>query len=536
MIKRVILVLIVVTLSAIGIDALQENISRQWFDHIEAGNFINTNNLSDHNVTMLHWFSKEVQVYSEESKTLHFLVIEPSSGWLLYKNKSLIMQNESDKYPYFQKGDHTIFFIEGNDYNKKRVDLYIERTSNTPNTSKYGSSFFVGDHNQINRVLVIYKSVEFIILFVLLMAAILVIVVHKKDIYGILLGLSGLILLFDFEVGMVCTLLILYLYADKLFKKRVKKYFLILLPLLCMLFTSDYFPLYVGIMMFIGLRNYYKYNGIKTLIAFATLTVIFAFNMIDFEFSFFKLFYESFQRIFIAIILLIISLLNLRMYFSREKLIRIDLLRGMSHDIRVPLSTIKLNAEILSKGDFESKINRGKTLHIINGAVDDLTNLTAGLTSYISSDMYVGNNYRTCIQDCIGQSIGYFSNNEKHIDIKSDIYNDELFLPIDKVWLNRLIYNILDNAYKYTDEYGEIIVNLSKEKKVYLFSVEDNGIGMKSDQVVKVLEPFYRADNSRNISGFGLGLSVVKSIVENLEGEISIVSELGRGTKISIRV
>lgn len=87
MIKRAILILVVVALVAIGIDTLQESVSREIAEHIEAGNFINTDKLSEDKITMLHWFSQEVQVYSKDSRSLHFVMIEPSKGWLLYKKQ-----------------------------------------------------------------------------------------------------------------------------------------------------------------------------------------------------------------------------------------------------------------------------------------------------------------------------------------------------------------------------------------------------------------------------------------------------------------
>nr|WP_246542817.1 ATP-binding protein [Fusibacter paucivorans] len=140
------------------------------------------------------------------------------------------------------------------------------------------------------------------------------------------------------------------------------------------------------------------------------------------------------------------------------------------------------------------------------------------------------------MQDAIHQTIKHFQYNAKHIVIHTSLCQEECYLPIEEIWLNRLVYNLVDNAFKYTDEYGEIEIVLQKEKRTVCLSVKDNGIGMAPESLQKIWEPFYRVDTARQNSGMGLGLSIVKSIVDALGGEVRIESELGEYTHFEIRI
>ena len=77
---------------------------------------------------------------------------------------------------------------------------------------------------------------------------------------------------------------------------------------------------------------------------------------------------------------------------------------------------------------------------------------------------------------------------------------------------------------------------LKKDHKKVLLSVEDTGMGIAKDELIKITEPFYRIDKSRSISGLGLGLSIVASIVEKLDGHLSVESVLGEGTCFKIEI
>ena len=105
-----------------------------------------------------------------------------------------------------------------------------------------------------------------------------------------------------------------------------------------------------------------------------------------------------------------------------------------------------------------------------------------------------------------------------------------------EIEFSRVLYNILDNAIKYTPEDGTITI--LGEKTVpfnkYLITVSDSGSGIPADIIDKIFDPFFRGDTTRSTDGAGLGLTLVKKIIEDHKGTVSITSEINKGTSVII--
>jgi two-component system, OmpR family, phosphate regulon sensor histidine kinase PhoR len=101
-----------------------------------------------------------------------------------------------------------------------------------------------------------------------------------------------------------------------------------------------------------------------------------------------------------------------------------------------------------------------------------------------------------------------------------------------------VLLNLLDNAYHYSDKVKSAVLSAYQENGHICLEVSDKGIGISADQRKKILKPFYQVDQtlSRKGSGFGLGLSIVKSIVDAHHGSIEIESELGKGSVFIIKI
>jgi signal transduction histidine kinase len=107
----------------------------------------------------------------------------------------------------------------------------------------------------------------------------------------------------------------------------------------------------------------------------------------------------------------------------------------------------------------------------------------------------------------------------------------------DRGWIERLVLNLVDNALKFTPSGGAVAVSVAQERRAVALVVRDTGIGIPADALPHVFERFYRADaaRSRSQDGAGLGLSLVKWIVERHEGTIDVVSNPGHGTTVTVR-
>src|SRR5699024_8388205 len=108
---------------------------------------------------------------------------------------------------------------------------------------------------------------------------------------------------------------------------------------------------------------------------------------------------------------------------------------------------------------------------------------------------------------------------------------DDIQITMDKDRLKQIIYNLLSNSMKYLDKGGKVLVGLGKIGSDVRITVEDNGIGIKKEDLPFVFERFYRSDISRNkeTGGTGLGLSIVKALVEAHESSISVDSIVDKG-------
>ena len=114
------------------------------------------------------------------------------------------------------------------------------------------------------------------------------------------------------------------------------------------------------------------------------------------------------------------------------------------------------------------------------------------------------------------------------------LHNPPLFIEADENQIGQVFSNIIDNAIKYTGNKGDIRVIVSSENGFAVVEIRDTGVGIDEEEMPYIFDRFYRADKSRSSSGFGLGLSIAKSIVEAHKGRIEVKSKVSNGTVFSI--
>jgi signal transduction histidine kinase len=209
-----------------------------------------------------------------------------------------------------------------------------------------------------------------------------------------------------------------------------------------------------------------------------------------------------------------------------------------SHELRTPLAVIKGTMEVLirkprNQQEYEDKINFCiSEVDRLNKMVDQLL-----LLARFENQKQNINNETVYLNAVLLDLISRFSEKiaSKKITINTD-FSSDLYIYSDAYLVSIIIGNLISNAIKYTNDHGEISINLTQKNDTILFTIIDNGIGISKNDLDKVFHSFYRADslNHTTIKGTGLGLSIVKRLCELLHITIKIESELNVGTIIKL--
>ena len=124
------------------------------------------------------------------------------------------------------------------------------------------------------------------------------------------------------------------------------------------------------------------------------------------------------------------------------------------------------------------------------------------------------------------------------VDLTLDIQNDGLDVAGEIEALNQMITNLVDNALKYTDEDGTVVMRISQMGAMAKIDVIDNGIGISREDSERIFERFYRVDRARSraLGGTGLGLAIVKHIAQSHMGSVAVDSKLGKGSTFTVQI
>ena len=227
---------------------------------------------------------------------------------------------------------------------------------------------------------------------------------------------------------------------------------------------------------------------------------------------------------------------------EQEKLemMRKEFVANVSHEIKTPITTIRSYAEALMEGALEDEAVSGKFLNVITNETDRMNRLVTDLLQLSKMDFQEKQWIKEIIElpqivEDVVMKLDV-TVKQKDMEIDFDFPDKPLTILGDRDSIEQVILNILGNAIKYTPEGGNIKIrgNLVNDKVV--FSIKDNGIGIPREDLPRVLERFYRVDKarSRDLGGTGLGRSIAKQIIEAHLGTISIDSDYGEGTIVTI--
>lgn len=218
---------------------------------------------------------------------------------------------------------------------------------------------------------------------------------------------------------------------------------------------------------------------------------------------------------------------------------RKELIAGISHDIRSPLTSIQAYVEGLIDGVAKTPESKSRYLQTIKGKAEDLEHIVAQLFLYSKMELgeYPDNSQDLQLDRLIGDTISPLQADYSQKGLEISMHLEPVALHADPIQIERIVTNIIENSLKYTDKApGHLKITLQKTAAGSQLSFADDGPGVADDALPRLFEVFYRSDPARQNpnQGSGLGLAIVSNIVEHIGGTVQASrSELG-GLEICI--
>jgi two-component system phosphate regulon sensor histidine kinase PhoR len=246
-----------------------------------------------------------------------------------------------------------------------------------------------------------------------------------------------------------------------------------------------------------------------------------------------------------TLVLLVTFIFTIVIIFRQKRYTEIknDFINNMTHELKTPISSISLAAQMLNDESITKSPSMMK--HLGGVIADESRRLRFLVEKVLQMSMF---DRKTAsfkkkeldLNELLEQTASTFSLRVEHTGgkITTEIEAVDSAIFVDEVHFQNAITNLMDNAVKYRkpDEPINIHIRTWNEGDRLLFSISDNGLGIKKDNVKKIFDKFYRVHtgNVHDVKGFGLGLAYVKKIINLHDGDIRCDSELGRGTKFTV--
>lgn len=218
--------------------------------------------------------------------------------------------------------------------------------------------------------------------------------------------------------------------------------------------------------------------------------------------------------------------------------LKTDFISNVSHELKTPLTIIGNYGTLLQSEDLddEQRLEYARAITSTTHRLADLITNVLRLNKLENQQIYPDmKKYNLSEQLC--ECLLQFENiwEEKNIDMKTNI-EDDVFIYADNELLSLVWNNLISNALKFTDENGLVSVELKIEEEYVVITIKDTGCGMSAETGKHIFDRFYQGDTSHATQGNGLGLALVKRVIDVVNGEIFVQSELGIGSKFEIRL
>lgn len=216
--------------------------------------------------------------------------------------------------------------------------------------------------------------------------------------------------------------------------------------------------------------------------------------------------------------------------------LKTDFVSNVSHEMKTPIAIIKNYAELLKSGNI-SEEQRKEYAETIEGAAGRLSDLISNILKLnklenqtITPEAAV---YDVSKQLC--ECILQFDDamNDKDIELETEL-EERVMIEADESLLDLVWNNLLSNAVKFTEPGGIIRVYQISDEKCVRVTIKDTGCGMSEESARHIFDKFYQGDTSHSKEGNGLGLALVKRVLELMDGDIQVVSEEGKGSTFTV--
>ncbi len=212
------------------------------------------------------------------------------------------------------------------------------------------------------------------------------------------------------------------------------------------------------------------------------------------------------------------------------------LISDISHQVKTPLTNLNLLLSSFQQYDLSIE-EKNSFIKMMFGQLDKITSLlesmikASRLENGIISIQPVLCSVSFTIKKAIEEIRSSLEKKEINLNFS---FTENIFCFHDPKWTKEALYNILENAVKYTPSNGTISVQISTLHSYIQITISDTGIGIASKEYAKIFERFYRSPNVHNEAGVGLGLYLARSIITQQNGYITVASQLGKGTSFTI--
>ena len=213
---------------------------------------------------------------------------------------------------------------------------------------------------------------------------------------------------------------------------------------------------------------------------------------------------------------------------------RNNFVADVSHEIKTPLSVIQGYADLLQNQDLSVE-KRSEYTFLLSKAITSLTNLVTNILKLNKiENQGIIQKEKFSLDEQIRNCILSFEDKIEEKNIKINVDLDEVTLKSDRALLEIVWNNLISNALKYTSYGGTVSIDLKKDKNSVIVRVADDGCGISREMQKHIFDKFYQGDASHSQEGNGLGLALVKQVVNMLDYKIEVESVLGRGSEFKV--